>query len=111
MPFPLEGDVVREFAHGLEEIVVIEEKQPFLERLLKDELYNVAQRPVVVGKRDDEGRPLVKAEAELGSDDIARVIGRRLLRLGEAPSVRDRLTRLDNLPELGSPEMARAPYF
>jgi indolepyruvate ferredoxin oxidoreductase len=111
MPHPLDGEIVREFAHGLDEIVVVEEKQPFLEGLVKQELFNVVQRPVVVGKRDQEGMPLVPQDGELGSDPIARVIGARLLRLGDVPSVRERLERLErNRPAAPLPT-ARMPYY
>ena len=33
MPYPLEGQIVRQFAAGLEEILVIEDKRPFVELL------------------------------------------------------------------------------
>jgi indolepyruvate ferredoxin oxidoreductase len=111
MPFPLDGEVVREFARGLKEILVIEEKQPFLERLVKDELYNLAERPIVVGKHDEEGRPLVKPDGELGSDSIAQVIGTRIPALGELQTVRDRLARLRTLPVPAAINAVRAPYY
>jgi indolepyruvate ferredoxin oxidoreductase len=111
MPFPLDGEVVREFARGLEEIVVIEEKQPFLERLIKDELYNLADRPMVVGKSDEEGRPLVKPDGELGSDSIAEVIAARVPSVSELERVRERLARLRTLPSAAVTAAARAPYF
>ena len=43
--WPLEPQGVREFAHGLREILVVEEKRPLIEQQLKDELYHCsAQR-------------------------------------------------------------------
>ena len=36
MPVPFDGDLVRTFARGLDEIVVVEEKNPTLEWLIKD---------------------------------------------------------------------------
>ena len=44
MLWPLEPEIAREFAHGLDEILVAEEKGPFLETLLKEALYGVAGR-------------------------------------------------------------------
>ena len=38
------------FAHGLAEVLVIEEKNPTLELLVEDALYDVAERPRVVGQ-------------------------------------------------------------
>ena len=58
MTWPLEAEGVREFAHGLEEILVVEEKRQILEYAIKEELYNWrddAQRPRVVGKFDETG--------------------------------------------------------
>jgi TPP-dependent indolepyruvate ferredoxin oxidoreductase alpha subunit len=42
MLFPMEPTIVREFAEGLEEIFVIEEKRPFLEMFAKQVLYGRA---------------------------------------------------------------------
>ncbi len=50
MPFPLEPEFVREFAEGLETILVVEEKRSFLEMQLREILYDAPQRPAVFGK-------------------------------------------------------------
>ncbi len=78
MLFPMEPRIVREFAQGLEEILVIEEKRAFLEMFAKDILYGAPERPRIVGKQDEEERLLVPAVGELDSDLAARVIARRL---------------------------------
>ena len=41
MPVPLDEQHVREFAHGLREVLVVEEKNPTLELLVKSALYDV----------------------------------------------------------------------
>ncbi|HEX4982494.1 MAG TPA: hypothetical protein VFV63_12375, partial [Ilumatobacteraceae bacterium] len=48
MPVPLEPAQMREFAHGLAEVIVVEEKNPTLERLVRDALYDSNERPTVV---------------------------------------------------------------
>ncbi|MEO7653886.1 MAG: hypothetical protein ABIZ80_25800, partial [Bryobacteraceae bacterium] len=48
MTFPIEPQFAAEFAHGLETILVVEEKRAFLEMQLRDTLYNLAQRPQII---------------------------------------------------------------
>ena len=67
------GGGARASPRGLEEIVVIEEKGPFLERLVRDALYGGPATPPVLGARDDRGAPLVPAHGALDADAIARV--------------------------------------
>jgi indolepyruvate ferredoxin oxidoreductase len=113
MLFPLDEEAVRGFADGLEEIVVIEEKGPFLERLVRDALYGGPSTPPVLGARDDRGAPLVPAYGALEPDAIARIIGARVLAHEDVSSVREHLEALDRvegrpLADLGS---ARTPFF
>ena len=95
--FPMEPRVVREFARGLEEVLVIEEKRPFLELFAKDILYGWPDRPRIVGKVDEEERPLVPILGELDSDLIARAIAKRLGRKLRIESVEARIQHLDDL--------------
>jgi indolepyruvate ferredoxin oxidoreductase len=91
MTWPLEAEGVREFAQGLEEIIVVEEKRQILEYQLKEELYNWRDdvRPRVVGKFDDtgewsgnhregHGNWLLPATYELSPAQIARAIATRI---------------------------------
>ncbi len=91
MTWPLEAEGVHEFAHGLEEILVVEEKRQILEYQLKEELYNLKDdvRPRVVGKFDDTGEWsnqqgaghgdwLLPATYELNPAQIARAIAARI---------------------------------
>ncbi len=91
MTWPLEAEGVREFAQGLEEILVVEEKRQILEYQLKEELYNWRDdvRPRVVGKFDDtgewsgnhregHGNWLLPATYELNPAQIARAIATRI---------------------------------
>lgn len=76
MTFPLDGAFAREFADGVQTILVIEEKRSFLELHLRDALYAMAARPVVIGKIDGNGDPLLPASGELDPDVIATVVAR-----------------------------------
>ena len=109
---PIERKIMREFARGLDEILIIEEKRAFIETFCKDALYGSGYAPLVVGKKDEAGRRLVKADNELDADDIARVLARRLRGKVDAPRLEARMRDLERLPEPGVlPIVARSPYF
>jgi len=97
--WPLEAQGTREFATGLQEILVIEEKRQVIEYQLKEELYNwrADVRPHVLGKFDDvpgqysggewsvpnpSAHTLLRASADLTPALIAKAIAARLKRLG-----------------------------
>ena len=67
MPWPLEPRSTHDFAEGLEEILVVEEKRSIIEDQLTGQLYNypVGSRPRVIGEFDEEGRDLLPNLAEL----------------------------------------------
>lgn len=113
MLFPMEPATVREFAHGLREILVIEEKRSFLELFLKEALYSLPDRPLVTGKSDESGLPLLPANGELDAEIVARAIARRIARL-EIPSVSARIVYLDERnrsPLVIQAPVARLPYY
>ncbi len=104
MPWPLEPDGIREFAEGLEEILVVEEKRQIVEYQLKEQLYNWKEnvRPRVIGKFDEKGEwvhPrgewLLPGKAEFSVAQIARVIAGRIGRFHESESIRERIAFLD----------------
>ena len=93
--WPLEAQLTREFATGLREVMVVEEKRQVIEYQLKEELYNWRPdvRPTVVGKfNETEGgewsmpnpmpNRLLRANADLSPALIARAIAFRLKKLG-----------------------------
>jgi len=112
MMFPMEPGTVREFARGLEELMVIEEKRAFCELFIRDILYNQTERPRVIGKQDEQGRPLVPADAELDADRIAQILATRLERRIHLDSITARVALLEALRQRPAPlTMARQPYF
>jgi indolepyruvate ferredoxin oxidoreductase len=98
MIWPLEPEGVREFAQGLEEILVVEEKRQVVEYQLKEQLYNWRDdvRPHIVGKFDDKGEwvsPrgewLLPPKADFSVAQVARVIAGRIARLNLEDRTRD----------------------
>ncbi|HBB23010.1 MAG TPA: indolepyruvate ferredoxin oxidoreductase family protein, partial [Pseudomonas sp.] len=67
MSWPLEPVSVHEFAQGLDEILVVEEKRSIIEDQLTGQLYNwpVSKRPRVVGEFDEQGNSLLPNLSEL----------------------------------------------
>jgi indolepyruvate ferredoxin oxidoreductase len=112
MIYPLEPGIVQTFARGLEEILVVEEKRSFIELFTRDILYQAPDRPVIVGKFDADGRPLLPMHGEIDADLVAQVIARRLLRRQPLESVAVGAARLEALKsrpiELS---LARPAYF
>ncbi|HEY6492451.1 MAG TPA: indolepyruvate ferredoxin oxidoreductase family protein [Trebonia sp.] len=76
--YPLEPSIVTEFAAGLDEIVVVEDKRAFLEDAVKSALYGQADTPAVYGKRSRDGSPLFAATGELDGDSVADALARHL---------------------------------
>ena len=113
MVSPLEPQIARDFAAGLDEILVAEEKGPFVETLLKDALYGLADAPRVLGKRDETGAPLLPTALDLDADLIARAVAARLAarhhdRLrGGAPAQ----ARRNRQPLAELPMAQRTPFF
>ncbi len=112
MLFPMEPGIVRHFARGLEEILVVEEKRSFVEMFVRDVLYNDAVHPRVIGKRDEQGRPLVPAHGELDADRIAQIVATRLEKRLQLESITARVALLEALRERPAPlTLARQAYF
>lgn len=96
MSWPLEPVSVHEFAQGLDEILVVEEKRSVLEDQLTGQLYNwpVSKRPRVVGEFDEHGTSLLPNLSELTPAMIARVIAKRLAPIYTSDSIQARLAFL-----------------
>jgi indolepyruvate ferredoxin oxidoreductase len=137
--WPLEATITREFAQGLQEILVVEEKRQVIEYQLKEELYNwrADVRPNVLGKFDEpEGDStggewsmpnpsenwLLRAKADLTPAIIAKAIAKRLKKVGIAPAGSELAARMDarlqviaaserSLVELKTDTGERAPWF
>ena len=93
MTWPLEPIGIREFARGLEDIVVVEEKRSFIESQLKEHMYNWDHhiRPSIVGKYDEAGEWVLPSTNELTPAMIAKVIAARLKRFFTSERIDERL--------------------
>jgi indolepyruvate ferredoxin oxidoreductase len=124
--WPLEPTCVVEFACGLDEILVVEEKRQVLEYQIKEHLYNEPHRPRVVGKYDETGEwvqvpssgILLSPNGELTPADIADVIAARIAKVfghdALPTSVQlwiKRHTEVTSLVKVDASLPQRLPYF
>ena len=123
MPWPLEPNGIREFAQGLEEVLVVEEKRQLIEYQMKEQLYNWRDdvRPRVIGKYDEHGEWevhrsdwLLPAAGELTPAMIARVIAQRIAKFYTSPIIDARLKFLEAKEAALAQQkakIARIPFF
>jgi indolepyruvate ferredoxin oxidoreductase len=100
MPWPLEPEGVRNFAVGLEEIFIVEERREIVENQVKQELFNWRDdvRPRIIGKMDDKDHRFLPFAEELS---VAKV----------ATSLVDRLLAMEIDPEIAALLRAKADWF
>jgi indolepyruvate ferredoxin oxidoreductase len=114
MLYPHDSQGFRDFARGLEEIVVVEEKLPFLETAVKDALYGVANPPRIVGKRDEHGAELLTPVSDLDADQIALAVASRLEHRVSGDALRARVEQIGTRQQLvrrAPLPIARTPFF
>jgi indolepyruvate ferredoxin oxidoreductase len=104
-PFPLGSAKVEHAARGVERVLVVEDKTPFVETQIKELFYGAAAQPEVLGKTDSSRRPLIPVDGELTAarllPPLRKVLGERVA-LSPAKPQPLQLTVLSN---------KRTPYF
>jgi indolepyruvate ferredoxin oxidoreductase len=113
-PWPLSRGELKEFAEGLDLIIVVEEKRSLIEVQVREELYGSANQPVCIGKKDERGEWLFPVKGALDPTNIAVAVGERLLQRGHNEDIAARVARLKQaqsaVAEL-SDVSQRTPYF
>ncbi len=120
MPWPLEPEGVRQFAVGLEEILIVEERREIIENQVKQELFNWRDdvRPRIVGKMDTHDKKLLPFAEELSVSKLATTMVDRLLAMEIDPEIAALLRakadwfngRNASQMQTAAP-MTRTPYF
>jgi len=113
MPWPLEPEGIREFAEGLELIIVVEEKRGLIEEQLKSILYGSANPPTIIGKQDENSQTLFQAEAALNPVQISAAIAERLARFNPPAEIHTQSGQLNDRlnQERAVLAIERKPYF
>ena len=113
-PWPISRAELRDFAKGLELIIVVEEKRSLIEVQVREELYGTANQPVVIGKRDEKEDWLFPVKGALDPHDIAIAVGERVLRRGHVEEIANKVSRLkqaQSAVHAMTDVSARTPYF
>jgi len=113
LTFPIEATRMIEFARGLDELLVVEEKGPVVEQQIKALFFNLAARPRVLGKADAAGRPLVAATGELRPSRLIELLADWFARHDAALDRREHVRDFTFPPLLSNAGDAvkRVPYF
>ncbi|MER2536546.1 MAG: indolepyruvate ferredoxin oxidoreductase family protein [Rhizobiaceae bacterium] len=114
-PWPLDIEHIKDFARGVEMIVVVEEKRSLIEVQVREDLYGTAMQPTVIGKKDERGDWLFPAKGALDPNDIAIAIGERVLKvIGPSERIASRVDRLKQFQAMLADTVdvgSRTPYF
>ena len=114
-PWPLDIEHIKDFARGLEMIIVVEEKRSLIEVQVREDLYGTSMQPLVVGKRDERGEWLFPAKGALDPNEIAIAIGERILKvIGASEEIGARVRQLRQYQAMlaDTDDVAqRMPYF
>lgn len=113
VPWPLEPDAIRSLARDHGTFLVVEEKRPIVEEQIKSILYGSGEQPLVLGREDRHGQPLLATVGELSPEEIAVAIARTLgAEVGpEARDFAEYAVAQERLLARLKPEVARTPFF
>ena len=117
MPYPFDAATVRDFADGLEEVFVVEEKVALSELQVRNALYPLpdGRRPRVIGHTDEAGRELLPGFPEISPDDVARALASRIAHFHRSNAIDDRIAFIDAKARQARArqalDIARTPYF
>ncbi|MFN3262710.1 MAG: indolepyruvate ferredoxin oxidoreductase family protein [Pikeienuella sp.] len=114
MIYPLEPTGLKEWAEGLDLVIVVEEKRSLIESQIKEILYDAPKRPRVVGKRDEADNVLFPVEMGLSPVDVALKIGKMLFDEGVASEIGTRrIEALESAANSANVEKTpeRTPWF
>ena len=109
MVWPLEPQELLEFLRGLPTVMVVEDKRPLVEDQVKVILHDRCPGSMVrvIGKRDENGQPLLPESGEVDALEIALAIAQRIgLPADRREEIAARLAR-----RRVAPAQIRLPYF
>ena len=113
MVWPIDDSFIKEWAKGLEKILVVEEKRGLVEGQVKEALYGTANSPQIIGKRDVNGDLLLPSNGVLDPIIVGKAIADKLIGLSKSEKLENALNSMSigARSETNSPAPDRIPYF
>ena len=113
MVWPIDEIFVREWAKGLDKILVVEEKRGLIEGQVKEALYGLDSRPHVIGKQDEEGNVLLPSNGVLDPIIVGKAIANQLIGSSKSEKLENALNLMStgSRSEANTPAPDRIPYF
>ena len=116
MVWPLDDAIIREFASGLDTILVVEEKRPLLEDQIRSILYGQQNAPAIVGKffegqtyTTTRGEQAFPNSGEIDPATIVKVLTKTALKVD--PNCGVSQPNFPDKPAAGTPAPVRSPSF
>jgi indolepyruvate ferredoxin oxidoreductase len=113
MVWPIDDSFVREWAKGLDKILVVEEKRGLIEGQVKEALYGMKNSPDIIGKQDDNGQLLLPSNGVLDPIIVGKAIVDKLIGSSKSEKLEHLLNSLSigARSEANTPAPDRIPYF
>ncbi len=113
MVWPIDDGFVKEWADGLDKILVVEEKRGLIESQVKEALYGTLNSPKIIGKHDDNGELLLPSNGVLDPIIVGKAIANKLIGSSKSEKLENAINSMSigSRSEANTPAPDRIPYF
>ena len=113
MVWPIDDGLVKEWADGLDKILVVEEKRGLIESQVKEALYGTINSPKIIGKHDDNGELLLPSNGVLDPIIVGKAIANKLIGSLKSEKLENALNSMaiGSRSDANTPAPDRIPYF
>ncbi len=113
MVWPIDDGFVKDWANGLDKILVVEEKRGLIESQVKEALYGMVNSPKIIGKYDNNGELLLPSNGVLDPIIVGKAIANKLIGSSKSEKLENALNSMSigSRSEANTPAPDRIPYF
>ena len=97
MVWPIDDGFVKDWADGLDKILVVEEKRGLIESQVKEALYGMVNSPKIIGKHDDNGELLLPSNGVLDPIIVGKAIANKLIGSSKSEKLENALNSMSIL--------------